>query len=69
MADLTKGTHKQRSKFLVKLRNEYRSIPSKDRDTPEAKELSVEINDLDQELKGIGSSLGASTRNHKWQYE
>ena len=66
MADLTKGTYKQRSKFLGKLRNEHRSIPSKDKDTLEAKELSVQINDLDQELKGIGSSLGASIRNHKW---
>ena len=58
MANLTKGTYRQRSRFLGKLRNKYKDISIEDRDTSEAKKMLVEINDLDKELKGIANSVG-----------
>ena len=68
MADLNRGNYRQRSKYLNRLRDEYKfTVRSGGKNTERAKKLHDEIYGLDKELKAIDSSIGTTYNNGSYK--
>lgn len=67
MADLIRGSYRQRSRYLNGLRESYKDIVnSEGENTQSANNLHKEIIELDKELKAIDGSIGTTFRNGKY---